>query len=72
MVIKLTNKQLRLKKKMIKDYIQANNAADGSMVDSNANVNSKNIATLEAELNKDINIQVNNQFSFRVLSNKVM
>lgn len=58
-MIKLTAKQLRLKKKSIKDYIQAGNAADGSMVDSNANVNSKNIATLESELNKDINIQVN-------------
>jgi hypothetical protein len=37
----------------------ANNAADGSTVDANANVTQKNIATLEAEINKDINIQIN-------------
>ena len=43
----------------INNYINANNAADGSKMDANANVSSKNIATMEAELNKDINIQVN-------------
>jgi ribonucleoside-triphosphate reductase len=35
------------------------NAADGSKLDANANVTMKNIATLEAEINKDVNIQVN-------------
>ncbi|MFK5879501.1 MAG: anaerobic ribonucleoside-triphosphate reductase, partial [Flavobacteriaceae bacterium] len=43
----------------IDHYINSSNAADGSKVDANANVTSKNIATMEAELNKDINIQVN-------------
>jgi ribonucleoside-triphosphate reductase len=35
------------------------NAADGSKLDANANVTAKNIATLESEINKDVNIQVN-------------
>jgi len=35
------------------------NAADGSKLDANANVTTKNIATLENEINKDVNIQVN-------------
>ena len=30
-------------------------------MDANANVSSKNIATMEAELNKDINIQINRE-----------
>ena len=38
---------------------RAENAASASTVDANANVTNKNTATLEAELNKDINIQVN-------------
>ncbi|KMT66280.1 anaerobic ribonucleoside-triphosphate reductase [Catenovulum maritimum] len=47
------------KTQFIKQYVQAENAADGSKYDANANVNCKNIATLESELNKDINIAVN-------------
>ncbi len=35
------------------------NAADASKVDANANVTTKNVATLESEINKDINIQIN-------------
>ncbi|WP_103071656.1 anaerobic ribonucleoside-triphosphate reductase [Aquimarina sediminis] len=58
-MIRLTEEQVREKIHFIDDYIQSNNAADGSKVDANANVTSKNIATMEAELNKDINIQVN-------------
>lgn len=59
MFTRLTNKQVDQKIKFIKDYISAKNAADGSKLDANANVTQKNIATLEAEINKDINIQVN-------------
>lgn len=58
-MIRLTGEQLNKKIHFIDDYIHSNNAADGSKVDANANVTSKNIATMEAELNKDINIQVN-------------
>ena len=58
-MIRLTNAQVNQKIEFIDHYIQSSNAADGSKVDANANVTSKNIATMEAELNKDINIQVN-------------
>lgn len=58
-MIRLTETQVTKKIDFIDNYISSSNAADGSKVDANANVTSKNIATMEAELNKDINIQVN-------------
>ncbi len=58
-MIRLTESQVSKKIDFIDHYINSSNAADGSKVDANANVTSKNIATMEAELNKDINIQVN-------------
>ncbi|MBR9855591.1 MAG: anaerobic ribonucleoside-triphosphate reductase [Algicola sp.] len=58
-MIRLTDKQIAKKIAFIDHYLHSGNAADGSKVDANANVTSKNIATMEAELNKDINIQVN-------------
>ncbi|MFH6768393.1 anaerobic ribonucleoside-triphosphate reductase [Gaetbulibacter aquiaggeris] len=58
-MIRLTSTQVNQKIDFIDHYINSSNAADGSKVDANANVTSKNIATMEAELNKDINIQVN-------------
>ena len=58
-MIRLNKDQVVAKKNFIDSYIGANNAADGSKLDANANVSTKNIATLEAEINKDINIQVN-------------
>jgi anaerobic ribonucleoside-triphosphate reductase len=58
-MIRLTQTQVNQKIDFINHYIQSANAADGSKVDANANVTSKNVATMEAELNKDINIQVN-------------
>ena len=58
-MIRLTTSQVSKKIDFIDHYINSSNAADGSKVDANANVTSKNIATMEAELNKDINIQVN-------------
>jgi ribonucleoside-triphosphate reductase len=58
-MIRLTDQQVDKKISFIDNYINSANAADGSKVDANANVTSKNIATMEAELNKDINIQVN-------------
>ena len=59
MFTRLNENQLESKINFINNYINAQNAADGSKLDANANVTHKNIATLEAELNKDINIQVN-------------
>lgn len=58
-MLKLTNDQLLEKTNFINSYMGKSNAASASKFDSNANVTSKNIATLEAEINKDINIQVN-------------
>jgi len=58
-LVRLTEEQIEAKKNFIKNYIGANNGADGSPLDANANVSSKNIATMGAEINKDINIQVN-------------
>jgi len=60
-MIRLSKEQISKKIDFIENYINSNNAADGSVMDANANVSSKNIATMEAELNKDINIQVNRQ-----------
>lgn len=60
-MIRLTAEQVSKKISFIENYISATNAADGSKMDANANVSSKNIATMEAELNKDINIQINRQ-----------
>lgn len=60
-MIRLTSEQVAKKIDFISNYIGAANAADGSKMDANANVSSKNIATMEAELNKDINIQINRQ-----------
>jgi ribonucleoside-triphosphate reductase len=58
-VIILSEEQLLDKTNFIKKYISASNAATGSTFDSNANVSQKNLATLGAEINKDINIQIN-------------
>ncbi len=66
-MIRLTNDQIDQKIQYIQDYKFAQNAADGSKLDANANVSIKNIATLEAEINKDINIQINR----KLVSNKV-
>jgi len=60
-MIRLSKEQIDQKIGFINDYLKSANAADGSKVDANANVTSKNIATMEAEINKDINIQVNRE-----------
>lgn len=67
MFVKLSQEQLKNKIEFIDQYVKASNAADGSSFDANANVTSKNIATLEAELHKDFNIQVNRS----LLCNKI-
>lgn len=57
-IVKLTPTQLEQKAEFIRQYCSANNAADGSSVDANANVSSKNCATLSGEIHKDINVQI--------------
>jgi len=58
-MLQLNQEQINNKKDFIKDYFAAENAADGSKMDANANVSHKNIATLEAELLKDCFVQIN-------------
>lgn len=58
-MIRLNEVQLRNKLQYIQNYQGKQNAADSSPMDANANVTTKNIATLEAEIHKDINIQMN-------------
>ncbi len=53
-MIRLDNKQLNNKLEFIDQYLKAGNAADGSKLDANANVTTKNIATLEAEINNPL------------------
>ena len=56
----LTPEQMELKKGFIRNYAnKINNAADGSQMDANANITNKNIHTMEYEIHKDINIQIN-------------
>ena len=58
-MLRLHPEQVDAKMDFIKQYLSAQNAADGSKMDANANVTQKNIATLEAELMKDFFVQVN-------------
>lgn len=60
-MVRLTEEQKSQKIDFIENYIRAKNAASASVLDANANVTSKNIATMEAEINKDINIQINRE-----------
>lgn len=55
----LSKEYLSDKEKFINDFINAENPATGSAVDSNANVTNKTVAVLEAELFKQEYIQVN-------------
>lgn len=57
-MVRLTKDQIKQKIRFVKNYVHASNAADGSTFDPNSNVITKNVATMAAELNKDINIQV--------------
>jgi ribonucleoside-triphosphate reductase (formate) len=58
-MIKLNNTQLAELDKFIKHYIGSSNAASGSMVDQNANVTQKNAVTMNSEMLKPIQIQLN-------------
>lgn len=70
MFIQLSEQQVNAKIDFINSYISAANAADGSKLDANANVTHKNIATLEAEINKDINIQINRKLVYNRIESK--
>lgn len=56
---RLSREQIESKLAFIDNYIKAQNAADGSIVDPNSNVTSKNVSTMEAELYKFETIQIN-------------
>lgn len=62
----------RVKKDLefIGQYIKASNAATGSKYDANANVASKNVATLAAELHKKKNIDINREMMWDGLNKK--
>ncbi len=61
MILNLTPDQIQEKINYIKKYAKASNSANGSLVDSNANVDTKNIGILEAELYKPETIQINRE-----------
>lgn len=58
-MLRLSPEQLNEKMQFIQDYLKAENAADGSKMDANANVTQKNIATMESEIMKDFFVQLN-------------
>lgn len=68
-MIQLSPEQIKNKIDFINQYLKAANAAEGSKLDANANVTHKNIATLEAEINKDVNIQINRALVSQKISN---
>ncbi len=55
---------LERKLRFIDDYKKASNAATGSKFDSNANVTSKNIATLQCEISKKDLLDINRQLTY--------
>ena len=65
----LTRAQIHNKINFIENYINSSNAAEGSQFDANANVSSKNIATMESELMKQEFIQVNRELLRKELEN---
>lgn len=58
----LSKKQIEQKKDYVRSYIGALNAATGSQFDSNANLTTKNVATLTPDLFKDFSIQLKRSF----------
>ena len=57
----MDSRTIERKIKFIEEYAEASNAATGSAFDSNANVTTKNIATLSAELGKKDFIDLNRE-----------
>lgn len=69
-LLNLTQEQIEEKIKYIDHYIHSQNSASGSLVDANANVDTKNIGILEAEMYKPDTIQVNRALVQRKLTEK--
>lgn len=69
-MVKLSEEQLNAKIQFMKQYMSASNAASGSILDANANVSSKNIATLTAEMYKDFTIQINRKLIQDILEKR--
>lgn len=67
-LLNLTKEQIEEKIKYIDRYIHSQNSASGSLVDANANVDTKNIGILEAEMYKPDTIQVNRALVQRKLT----
>lgn len=65
----LNNLQLNNKLAFIDNYLNDRNSADSSLLDANANIANKNVATLAQELNKDINLQLSRSLMFREIEN---
>lgn len=61
-MVKLSKRQLEDKVQYAQEYMEPGNNATKSKYDSNANVSNSNVATLAAEINKDIDIQVNRYY----------
>ncbi len=62
--VKLSEKQIDSKIDYIKNYMEADTAADAATFDANANVSTMNIATMASKIHDDINIQVNRQLIY--------
>lgn len=58
-MLNLSPAQLAVKSTFMDNYFAAENAAEGSQFDANANVSTQNIATMEQEIFKDFFIQLN-------------
>lgn len=69
-LLNLTKEQIEEKIKYIDHYIHSKNSASGSLVDANANVDTKNIGILEAEMYKPDTIQVNRALVQRKITEK--
>ncbi len=67
-LLNLTQEQIEEKIKYIDHYTHSQNSASGSLVDANANVDTKNIGILEAEMYKPDTIQVNRALVQRKLT----
>ena len=67
-LLNLMKEQIEEKIKYIDHYIHSQNSASGSLVDANANVDTKNIGILEAEMYKPDTIQVNRALVQRKLT----
>lgn len=69
-LLNLSQEQINAKLDYIQKYAKSSNSATGSLVDSNANVDTKNIGILEAELYKPETIQLNRELVKRKIREK--